>query len=394
MALDINQKKICTFIDTEKERLLSTSHQIHARPELGNQEIFASGLLAEMLEGYGFKVERNYLDIPTAFRACKTGRKERPRVSFLAEYDALPGVGHGCGHNVIATASLGAGIGLGAVIAELEGEVCVIGTPAEETTGAKVTMVRKGAFQDIDLSMMIHPYNGNYYVTEALAVNAVSVRFKGRPSHAAASPWDGLNALDAMILLFNNIGALRQQLRPDARIHGVITNGGAAANIIPDLTEALFNVRAMQRDYLNSLMGKFKDCARAAALATGTELEVTVFENGYDNMVNNLTLAERFRDHMVDHLGSEPFQRAPDSFGSIDMGNVSKVVPAVHILINITEDPAVSLHTEAFKRAARTPLADQVMLRAAKGLALTAYDALTDAKFLQSAWAEFKTSPG
>ncbi len=232
--------------------IFSISHRIHDNPELGYQEKFASGLLCDTLEQHGFTVEREYVGISTAFCA-RRGNGQGPRVAFLAEYDALPGMGHGCGHNIIATSALSAGIGLGAVIGELGGEVWVIGTPAEETDGAKVVMVQKGAFNQIDAALMIHPHAGYYYTTESLALDALEVEFFGKPSHAAAAPWEGVNALDAMLMTFNSLNALRQQIRPDARIHGIISNGGAAPNIIPDHTMARFYLRAKQRSYLNEL---------------------------------------------------------------------------------------------------------------------------------------------
>ena len=307
MELTAQQLKIIQAIDAARETILSVSHQIHDHPELGYQEVFASNLLIDTLESFGFEVIKNFAGIPTAFYAHK-GNGTGTRVAFLAEYDALPGIGHACGHNMICTAALAAGIGLGAVISELAGEaggeVCVIGTPAEETDGAKVVMVDRGAFQELDVALMIHPHENNYYLTESLAMDAWEVEFFGKSSHAAAAPWDGKNALDAILLTFMNINALRQQIRPDARIHGVITNGGAAPNIIPDHTVARFYVRAKQRQYLNSLVEQFKACIQAAAIATDTRYELRQYENSFDDMLNNTLLAERMRDYFVQALGA------------------------------------------------------------------------------------------
>jgi amidohydrolase len=393
MELDARQRQILEAIESASERILSVSHQIHARPELGNQEVFASSLLADTLETFGFQVQRAFADIPTAFCARK-GSGNGPRVAFLAEYDALPEIGHGCGHNIIATAALAAGIGLGAVVADLRGEVLVIGTPAEETEGAKVFMVDRGAFQSVDVAMMIHPHEGNFTLTESLAMDAIQVSFYGKPSHAATAPWEGKNALDAVLLTFTNINALRQQMRPDARVHGIITKGGIAPNIIPEHTEARFYIRAKRRDYLNTLGEQFKACAQGAAMASGTRVEFENYEPSFDDMVNNHTLAERVRDYLVNVLGSGPFERAPESFGSIDMGNVSYVVPAVHLLIDIANGRPLTPHTREFAQAAATSYADAALLRAGKGLALTGYDVLTDPDFLEAARAEFAARVG
>ena len=207
-------------------------------------------MLADTLEELGFTVERGYAGIATAFRARK-GTTKGAHVAFLAEYDALPGIGHACGHNMICSSALAAGIGLGALIDRLDsesiGEVSVIGTPAEESEGGKVLMAERGAFQDLDAALMVHPLDGNYYIAEALAMDSWEVEFFGKSAHAAAAPWEGKNALDALILTFTNINALRQQIYPEARIHGVIVDGGAAPNIIPEYTRARFHVRAKKR---------------------------------------------------------------------------------------------------------------------------------------------------
>ena len=329
------------------------------------------------------------MGISTAFCARK-GNGKGPRVAFLAEYDALPELGHGCGHNIIATSALSAGIGLGALVDQTGGEVWVIGTPAEETDGAKVIMVEKGAFNQIDAALMIHPHAGYYYLTESLALDAIEVEFFGKPSHAAATPWEGVNALDAMLVTFSSVNALRQQILPDARIHGIISNGGTAPNIIPDHTMGRFYLRAKQRSYLNELNQKFLSCVKGAAIATGTRYETRMYENPFDNMLNNLVLAERMRDYLIGVIGVTKVDRAPEHFGSIDMGNVSHIVPAVHVLVDITQGRPLSLHTPDFQAAAITPYADATILRAGKALALTGCDVLMNAAFREAAWAEFK----
>jgi amidohydrolase len=390
VKLDTLQEKIIAAIDEASNQVLDISHQIHDHPELGNQEFFASGLLVQTLKEYGFEVELGYAKLETAFCARKGKPHTKPVIAFLAEYDALPEIGHACGHNLICTSALSAGIGLGSVMDELQGQVWVIGTPAEETAGAKVSMAEGGYFKDIDGALMIHPHIGNYYTTHALALTALKVEFFGKPSHAAAAPWEGVNALDAMLLTFNNINALRQQLKPDVRIHGVISKGGVAPNIIPEYTEGHFYVRAQQRVYLNEVLNKFYACCEAAAQATGCRVDYSKYEEDFDEMVNNLTLAERVRDYLVQNLGSGPFAYAPDHFGSIDMGNVSHVVPGIHVLIDIANGQSMSPHTRPFCDAAATAYAGQAMLRAGKALALTGYDFITQSDFRQQARSEFE----
>jgi amidohydrolase len=395
MELNDVQKEILEAIDANVDTIISASHRIHDHPELGYQEVFASGLLADITEGFGFKVERGYAGIPTAFRA-KKGNPNGPHVAFLAEYDALPGIGHACGHNIISASTLAAAIGLGAAIERLgsqaPGEVSLIGTPAEETDGGKVVMIERHAFQDVAAAMMIHPYDGNFYITEALAMDSWEVEFFGKASHAAAAPWDGQNALDALILTFTNINAMRQQIQPEARIHGVILEGGAAPNIIPEHTRARFHVRAGTRKYLDELVKRFKACVQAAATASDTSFELRKYENSMDDMLNNIQLAERMRDYFVQALDSAPFKRTPDHFGSLDMGNVSHVVPGAHVMVDISDGIQMSPHTVEFQIAAATPFADKAILRAGKALALTAYDLLVDPRFLQAVKSEFAAS--
>jgi amidohydrolase len=392
---------------------VSISHAIHDRPELGKEEVFASGLLADALGARGFEVERGYAGLPTAFLAARRGRgpgsgsgtRLGPRIAFLAEYDALPGIGHGCGHNVICSSALGAGIGLAAALdamagggaavlgAAPHGEVLVVGTPAEETDGAKVAMAASGCFDRVDAALMVHPHDAWFRLTESLAMDAIEVSFTGRPSHAAAAPWEGLNALDAVILLFNNVNALRQQMRPDARVHGIIVEGGKAPNVIPERAVARFYVRARRRDYLDGLVAKFKDCARASALATGTSVEFRNYEASFDDMFSNGTISDRMAGYL-EALGAGPIGGAPESYGSIDMGNVSHVVPGVHFLVDIAGGKSVAAHTAEFREAAATPFADATIIMAAKALALAGLDLIRDPGLLEAARAEFRASLG
>jgi amidohydrolase len=393
MEINPRQAKLLQAIDGAAQTILSVSHQIHAQPELGYQEKFAANLLCDTLEKFGFSVQRGLAGMATSFCARK-GNPAGPHLAILAEYDALPEIGHGCGHNIIASSALSAAIGLGAVADQLDGEVWLVGTPAEETDGGKVHFVQQGFFKEVDAAIMIHPASENYVYTHSLALEPLQVSFYGKTAHASTSPWDGVNALDAVILTFNAVNALRQQIRPDARIHGIITNGGTAPNIIPEFAQARFYLRAQQRSYLSELVEKFKACAMAAAQATGTRVEFDSYESSFDEMVNNLPLANRMRDYMVENLGSRPFKEAPETFGSVDMGNVSRVTAGIHVLVEITNGVEIVSHTRDFANAAITPYADHALLQAGKGLALTGFDFLTNQQFRDAVKADFKRSMG
>jgi amidohydrolase len=393
MELNARQVEIEKAVDAARNAIVEASTAIHERPELGGEERFASDTLVSLLEKNGFWVERGTAGIPTAFKAAK-GKGKARKVAFLAEYDALPSIGHGCGHNIIAGAAVAAGIGLGAAVEALglDAEVIVFGTPAEETNGAKVEMGAKGIFDGLDAALMIHPNAGNYYLTESLALDALELEFFGKTAHAAAEPWEGRNALDAMILTFTAVNALRQQIRPDARIHGIITDGGAAPNVIPEHSAAHFYLRAGHRDYLDEINAKFEACARGAAEATGTRYALKKYETSFDEMRNNETIAERVRDYFAGPLGGGSFKRSPESFGSIDMGNVSRIVPAVHVLIDIGDGKKLPGHTREFCAAAITPYAFDAMIRAGKALALAGLDIIEDPDFRRKARTEFEAA--
>ncbi len=376
-------------IDEQAGALLELSRAIHANPELAFREFEAARRLADALERSGFTVERGYRSLETAFRADARGKGDRPRVAILAEYDALQDIGHACGHNLIATMGVAAAIGVRAVVGELAGSVAAIGTPAEEGGGGKVALLKSGGFADVDAAMMVHPSSRTLANRTSLASQRVDVEFFGKAAHAAAQPDRGVNALDGVIGLFNNVNAMRQQLRPDARVMGIIASGGSAANIIPDYAAAKFSVRAMDRGYQREVLQRFLACAEGAALASGTRHQVTVHENSaYENMVPSPPLAERWADH-IRALGIEPQTAGDDErMGSTDMGNVSQVLPAIHPYIAIAAE-GVPGHSTAFRDAAATPEAFSNALLAAKAMALTAIDLLAEPGLLERARAEF-----
>ncbi|HET7699995.1 MAG TPA: M20 family metallopeptidase [Candidatus Limnocylindria bacterium] len=377
-------------IDERRDALIELSLAIHDAPELGFQERQAAARLTQFLEGAGFQVTHGYCGIETAYRADAKGRSRGPRVAILAEYDALADLGHGCGHNLIAMVGTAAAVAVREVIADLPGDLAAIGTPAEEGGGGKVALLRAGGFDDVDAAMMIHPTTGRSLAgRHSLASNRVVVEYFGRAAHAASQPDQGINALDALIQLFNSVNAMRQQLRSDARIHGIITKGGSAANVIPEHTMGRFSVRALDRRYQQEVLKRFIACAEAAAMATGTTVKVFVDENaGYENMVFATPLADRWAVHMR-ALGMPVFEARDDErVGSTDMGNVMQVMPAIHPYVAISNE-AVPGHSTAFRDQARTPEALDRAITAAKALALTAIDVIAEPALFKAAQAEF-----
>src|SRR5881628_4215598 len=309
------------------------SRQIHDNPELGYQEIKAAAWLTEFLDKQGFKVERGVAGVETAFRGTiETG--EGPTIAILCEYDALPGIGHACGHNVIATAGVGAGAALAAVRDRLpKGRVHVVGTPAEEGGGGKVRLIKGGVFTRVDAAMMVHGWDRWVPHMDLLGIVRVGLEFKGKAAHASADPWEGVNALDAAVQTYTNVAMLRQQVRPDARIHGIITHGGAAPNIIPEFAAAIFYVRSLNLDYMWELQKRVIACAEGAAKATGCTLKVIAHNDTvYEPMKRNETLLGAFRANLT-ALGITEAPPLVDRLGSSDVGNVSQVIPTIQPLM-------------------------------------------------------------
>ena len=380
--------RIIEMIDSLENELIEMSEKIYNHPELGYEEVESCAIHVAILKKYGFEVEENYWDIKTAFKAEYTSTKPGPSIAYLAEYDALPGIGHGCGHNILGTVSTGSGIVLKNIIDELGGKVVVFGTPAEETSGAKVYFAEKGAFDDMDVALIAHPDNGYFKSGDSLALEAIQFAFRGKTAHAASSPEMGINALDAVINTFNNINALREHIRSDARIHGIIRKGGEAANIVPDYAVAEFYVRATKKAYLRELVERVNNCARGASLAAGTELEISNYEASYDDMVTNQTLSEAFNENLKT-LGCLTMEEAKKNSGSIDAGNVSYCCPTIHSYFDITNDPNIVAHTRAFAEASTTSYAYNEMKRTIAALVLTAVDVIQDEELLLKIKEEF-----
>ncbi|HWQ29447.1 MAG TPA: M20 family metallopeptidase, partial [Negativicutes bacterium] len=357
-------------------------------PELGNEEYKACKKLSDFLAANGFSLEAGISNRPTAFRAVYDSKKGGPTIAYLCEYDALPGVGHGCGHNLIGTMSAAAGVVLSRVLDQTGGRILVIGTPAEETEGAKVDMAKQGVFDGIDAALILHPLDHCHESGYSLAMDALQFTFKGKAAHAAAEPEKGINALDGVILAFNGINALRQHVKSDVRIHGIIKEGGVAPNVVPEKAMARFYVRSRDRSYLNEITEKVKEIARGAALMTGAELEITYYEPSYDNMVTNQTLSHAFNGNLL-LAGVDEIKKRRESFGSIDMGNVSHVVPAIHPYLGLGV-PGIVAHTREMAKATVTENAHEMMLKGIAALSYTGYDVITDNELLLRIRSEFE----
>ncbi|MCL2150548.1 MAG: M20 family metallopeptidase [Dehalococcoidia bacterium] len=365
-----------TEITRHRSELLELAQRIHDHPETAMQEHRAAAWCADALTASGFSVEIGIADMPTAFKA--TSGQGSPVIAFIAEYDALPGLGHACGHNLIATAAIAAAIGAKAALGNLDGTVMAIGTPAEELTGGKIAMLKRGVFQGIDAALMLHPAAHDSATIKALACLSLEVEFYGKEAHAAAHPELGINALEAMVLSFNAINALRQHIRSDARLHGIITDGGQAANIVPAHSAGRFLVRASDTAYVEDLKERVLCCFQGAAIATGARLEYHWNEaEYYAPMRNNKALAQLYVTNLA-KLGREiPYYDADQSFGSTDTGNLSQVVPTIHASVAIAP-PGVSEHTLEFARLARGEESFDLAIQAATALAMVAVDLLTD----------------
>ncbi len=385
------KKQVQAEVDRLTPDLLAVSRFLHANPELAYEEHRAAERLTAVLEQHGFAVARGVAGLPTAFtgRAASGTGSGAPRIAFLAEYDALPGLGHACGHNLIGTASLGAALAVKTILDRTPGEVLLVGCPAEEKGGGKIPLVESGVFSGTAAAMLVHPSNRTEMVKLALGMRELTVEYFGKASHAAASPEQGINALDAVVLAYTGISALRQQVRPDARIHGIITHGGQAPNIIPDYAAARFYVRALDLAYLEDLFRRVVSCVEAAAQATGCRVKITPAGCDYHPYKPVYSLAELFQRNL-ESLGEAVDQGPVDrELGSTDVGNVSQVVPTIQPMLQISPRE-VTCHMAAFAEAAISETGHRAMVQAAKAMAMTAVDLLADAANLARVAAEFR----
>ena len=368
------KKKIYNEGQLIRQRLCEMSDYIYNNPELGNEEYKAVEALTTFLKDHDFKIEAPIADMDTAFKATFDSGKPGMTIGYLCEYDALPKIGHGCGHNMIGVMSAGAGVALSKVLHEIGGKVIVYGTPAEETNGGKVILAEAGVFDELDAAMIVHPDGETRASGSSSALYPIRFIYKGKTAHAASCPEKGINALNSVIQLFNGIDALRQHVTPDVRMHGIITKGGVAANIVPDEAIADFYFRASTKERVTEVVEKVKKIAEGAALMTGATLEMERYELPYDDLNTNETLSEMFNNNLRE-LGITDIKEAKATGGSSDIGNVSYVAPTIHPYIGITDCPMVG-HSVEMAKATTTSKAHDRLLIAALAMAYTGHDVI------------------
>ncbi len=382
------QQRMERFLDERAGEMAAFSDYLGLHPEVSAEEVESSRLFVETLRKNGFSVEFPFMGIETAFLAKKQGGPGGV-VALLAEYDALPEIGHACGHNLHGTLSLYAGLALGRVVEETGGSVWVVGTPAEEADGAKIPMAEAGVFDGVDLAMMVHSHAPETWPDfRALALHGYDFVFRGRPAHASAAPWEGRSALNGLKLFLVAMDMLRLQARPETRMHAIITEGGTAVNIIPEKASCRIEVRAPEKTGLDELMAHVFDCARGAALATGTTVEWEKYLRSFDDMRPNFT-AEALVAARLEEQGFA-CRPSPGAMGSTDVGNVSSRCPAIQPMMAIT-DQSLALHTKEFAAATMTPEGHDALLRGTKALAATGLCVLSDPSLRARIRADFET---
>jgi amidohydrolase len=392
MSLELLKKDVASIVDSLRTELLALSHAIHQEPELALEEFKAVARLTGAVAQHDLPVQRESFGLKTAY-VSEFGRDASPTIAILSEYDALPGVGHACGHNIIATAGLGAALALAKLGARLPGRVRYLGTPAEERFGGKEMVAREGAFDGVDAAMMIHPANLNIVTMPCIAISEVEVTYHGRAAHASAMPYRGLNALDAVVSAYQSIAQLRQHIRQTERIHGIITEGGLAANIVPERAGCRFYVRAVDVHDLAELKVRVQACFEAAALSTGCKADIRWGNTDYLDLKTNWPMAGAFERNAT-ALGREffPVKDIPAGFaGSTDMGNVSHRVPSIHPMFAVA--PAgVIIHNAEFATWAQSPQGDEGVIDGAKAMAQTALDLMMDQGMLDTAKKDFEAT--
>ena len=385
VAVD-NNSVIAQSVYQNKDAYIAVSKAIHANPEIGNQEVFASEQLVNVLRQANFEVNTALAGHETSFYAYKDSGKPGPTIAYLAEYDALPGLGHACGHNIIGVTSVAAAIALAETIDTVGGKVVVLGTPAEEggpNGSAKGSFVRHGYLKNVDIALMLHPSGKTGVTNESLAVDPLDFHFYGKAAHASASPDKGINALDAVIQLFNGINALRQHVPSDVRIHGIITHGGDAPNIVPEYASARFYIRGTSWSSTEEVSNKIRQIAEGAALATGATVKVERFQNEVKDLVVN-EVTDRILAEKLSALGEDVHPRGHRSPGSTDAGNISYEVPTSHGFIKIGPDDLVA-HTNEFREAANSDEGYEALIIGAIALAQTGYEFLQTPKLVEDA---------
>ena len=372
--------------------MFAFARALYDDPELSLEETRASRRLAEVLSRDGFSVQQGVADLPTSFVAVAEPGKPGPSIAILAEYDALPDVGHGCGHNLIAASALGAAKILSRLRGRLPGDIRIIGAPAEETVGGKARMVKEGAFRGLDAALMVHPGTEFRVLTTSLACQSIQVIFEGKSSHAVTAPDRGVNALDPLVQLYVGIDALRKGLTPEVRIPGVIVEGGKRANVVPDRAVGRFSIRARNRAAVEAILERIVRMAQGLSAAGGARATVVRIDEGYDEMLTNRVLADLFRENLRS-LGAETNDTPRERMGSLDMGNVSQVVPALHAYVAIAPESG-ALHTREFAEATVSEGGRRGLLLAMQALSMTSIDLLTHPAAVPAARREFLAATG
>lgn len=388
--LEALKDRIDSIVEEWAPALVDASRRIHGNPELGFEERYAHDVLTELLESAGLEVTRGAYGLPTAFEAVagSTG----PTIAVFCEYDALPGVGHACGHNIIGTAGVGAAIAAGALADELGGRVLALGSPAEEGGGGKVFMAEAGALREVDAALMVHPAGHDLSRFSAIAIQEVTARYHGVAAHAAAAPHRGRNALDAAILGYQGVAALRQHIRSDERVHGIVSDGGAAPNVVPDTAETRWYVRSPTVEGLHELKERVLACLEAGAAATGCTVDISWKHPAFADMVDNEPMIDLYRRNLA-RTGRTVLEPGADNevLGSTDMGNVSHVVPSIHPMIAVSP-PDVPIHTEDFAVHAASDAGDRAVLDGARAMAATVVDLWSRPEALTAVRTAFDTA--
>ena len=386
----VSIEEIKELIEEERHELISLSKSIQENPELGGNEYFASNLLCNYLETKGFDVQRGVGEFNTAFVATYSKGEGGFHAAFCAEYDALPDIGHACGHNLIGVASVAAGVALSKLYVDIPFTISVIGTHDEEGVGGKVDLINEGVFKNVDMAMMFHPGYDTIIDVKSLAFKSFDFIFHGENAHAASEPWQGKNALDGVLLTFNAINYLRQHVKPDVRIHGIIKEGGKATNIIPDRAVAEFCIRSEDNEYLTEVVERVINCAKGAAISSGTELEIREVGHPYDAMVSNEVLVNLYNESLR-KANFVNLAKHKEGMGSIDMGNVSRVVPSIHPVLSLT-DQLIPGHTKAFADLCNSEVAYETMLLAGQTMAYTTLQVLQNPSLQNEIKKEFESS--
>ena len=383
---------VCAQVDALGDQLIHASHEIHAHPELNFEEHFAHDLLTGVLEANGLTTQRQAYGVATGFEA-RAGTSGHD-IAVLCEYDALPGIGHACGHNIIATAGLGAGLAAAAVAEQAGGRVRILGTPAEEGGGGKIFMARNGAFEGVAAAMMVHPADADLAYMSTVALQELDVHYRGRAAHAAAAPWDGINALDGAVLGYMNVAALRQHIRPTERVHGVFTKGGDKANIVPADAETSWIIRSTTIESLQPLKRRVLDCLEGAAQACGCTMNPTWNDVVYADMIDNGPMVDAYVRNAaaIGRTVGDPRLLGKAVIGSTDMGNVSYLVPSIHPMIQVAPE-GVAIHTVDFARWAASPDGDKAVIDGAKAMAMTVIDLWCAPGVMEAARASFALRP-